>query len=40
VELTVNEDLALGNVSSQIGNGVSDVCAFLLAGCLIVTGRV
>lgn len=26
VELTVNEDLALGNVTSQIGDRVGDVC--------------
>jgi hypothetical protein len=25
VELTVDEDLALGNVTSQIGNGVGDI---------------
>lgn len=27
VQLTVNKDLALGDVTSKIGNGVSDICA-------------
>lgn len=28
VELTVDKDLTLGNVSSQIGDGVGDVCGY------------
>ena len=30
VELTVDKDLALGNVASQIGDGVGDICWLLI----------
>lgn len=37
VQLTVNEDLTLGNVTSKIGNRVSDICmAGLSIDCLLV----
>jgi hypothetical protein len=38
VKLTVDEDLALGNVTSQIGNGVGDVCS-RVSGASIVASK-
>ena len=40
VELTVDEDLALGNVTSQIGNGVGDVYSLKVSNASIILGKI